>query len=81
MITARTGIPHVAVLLLALSWIGTASAADVEIKKSVATAGSEPPRSFFVARRAPLNRQPVRLALGDVRMPACCMSLILGVGY
>jgi hypothetical protein len=80
MIPARTGIPLVAVLaLLALSWIGTASAADLEIKKfRPATAVvNEPPGSFIAARRVPMSRQFVRLALrDDVRT-----ALVLGVGY
>jgi hypothetical protein len=81
MIPARTGIPLLAVLaLLALSWIGTASAADLEIKKfrHPATAVvNEPPRSFIAAGRAPMSRQFVRLALRDDMR----MGLILGVGY
>jgi|HubBroStandDraft_6_1064221.scaffolds.fasta_scaffold6512457_1 hypothetical protein len=80
MIPARTGIPLVAVsALLALSWIGTASAADLEIKKfrPATVAVNEPPRSFIAARRVPMSRQFVRLALRDDMR----MGLILGVGY
>jgi hypothetical protein len=86
MFTARTAF-FLSCALLALSWIGSASAAELEIKKvRIQTTASveEPP--YTAVRRVPVSHRPIRLALQDeVRMPAylgpICIGLILGIGY
>jgi hypothetical protein len=88
MIACRIGIPLVCVLL-ALSWAGSASAAELEIPKLLtpAPAVKQSTNSYTAAKRALVSHQPMRLALQeDLRIPACsgpiCMSpLFLGVGY
>ncbi len=90
MIACRTGIA-LAFALLASSWVGTASAAELEITK-LFTQGPAPTvkhsaGSFTSAKRVLVSHQPTRLALqDDPRISACpgsiCMTpLFLGVGY
>jgi hypothetical protein len=88
MIACRTGI-SLAFVLLALSWVGPASAADLEITKLFTPTPSVKhlASSYTAAKRVPVSHQPVRLALQEeLRIPACsgstCMGpIFLGVGY
>jgi hypothetical protein len=83
MIVCRTGV-SLGLALLALSWAGRASAAELEITKILTPHSAS---SFTAAKRVLVSHQPTRLALQeDLRTPACsgsiCMSpLFLGVGY
>jgi hypothetical protein len=81
MIASRTG-GLLGLVLLALSWIGAASAAELEIGKLLVPAATikQAAGPYAVAKRARVS--PTRLALQeDVRMPYCYIPLFLGVGY
>jgi hypothetical protein len=88
MTSSRTGI-SVAFVLLTLSRIGAASAAELEIPKPLtpAHAVKQSDGSNVAAKRVIVHHQSTRLAFQeDLRIPACsgqvCTSpLFLGVGY
>jgi len=87
MTACQTGI-SLAFVLLALSWVGPVSAAELEITKPLFPAPTvKKSPGYTAAKRVPRSPQPTRLALQeDLRMLACsgsiCMSpIFLGVGY
>jgi hypothetical protein len=91
MFTARGVMrPAATLMLVALGWSGSTSAAELEIKKFVTPATAavkESSDSHTAAKREMMSHQLVRLAAQqyDVRTRACsgkiCIGLVLGVGY
>jgi hypothetical protein len=82
-IASRTG-GLLGLVLLALSWIGAASAAELEMGRFLVPAATiiQAAGPYIVAKRARVSHHPTRLALQeDVRMPCCSIPLFLGVGY
>jgi hypothetical protein len=76
------------VALLVFAWIGSASAAELEIGKLLAPTAvvKQAPSSNAAEKRVRVSRPPTRLALQeDLRVPTCsmplCVGLFLGVGY